>query len=571
MTLKDGKEQYKIYVGWDSKEDIAYQTCRQSLLSNSSVPLKITPLKQHNLRRDEIYWRDVDPLASTEFTFTRFLVPALTGYKGWALFCDCDFIFLDDIKNLFDQVDDKYAVMVVKHDYNPVDGSVKMDGQVQLQYPRKNWSSLVLFNCAHTSNQLLTVKLVNDPTTTGQFLHRFSWLRDQEIGTINHEWNWLVGWYKEPKDGKPKGIHYTEGGPWFEDYKNCEYALEWHRYERIYLNNEIEKTTKKLNEEIDRIKEIKDLTLPEYMKNRLYNTYIKNIDPTESFYKKKEESLKTVRVAAIAPDKEDFNLELKGVPFDPYLQDFIVGADGKLSTWDMEKESNSPLVIRGLGGTSQKALKHCMDTGRDFYYIDTGYLGNGKVKRYHRITLNGVQNTGPIIERPHNRLSRMQWKQRPFQGYTFPKEKVRQADILICPPSAKVMKFYGEDPDKWLENTIAEIKKYTDRPIKVRLKQERQIRATVDTIWQALEYAYCLVTYNSIAATEALLYGVPAIALAPNNAASVLCNTKLSEIENLNRPTNDEILAFAAHLSYCQFTKEEMRSGYAWDIINESR
>jgi len=560
----------KIYVGWDSREDIAYQVCRESLVATSSVPLNIVPLKQENLRRDEVYWRDIDTLGSTEFTFTRFLVPYQMGYKGWALFIDCDFVFLNDVKELFDQADEKYAVMCVKHDYTPQDGSVKMDGQAQFQYPRKNWSSMMLINCGHPSNKALTLDLINNPDTTGAYLHRFSWLKDSEIGSLSHEWNWLVGWYKEPKDGKPKALHYTEGGPWFEEYKDCEYASQWYQVERQYLNNSITKISKKLTEEFERPKQISDLSVPDYMKNRLYNTFIHNIDPKQQFYNKRDEKVKAVRVAAIAPDKEDFNLDLKGVPFDPYLQDFVVGSDGTISKWETEKDSNNPLIIRGLGGTSQKALKHCLDTGREFYYIDTGYMGNGKVKRYHRVTKNGVQNTGPIIERPHDRLQRMRWKPRPFQQHTEPGAKIRQANILICPPSAKVMKFYGENVDTWLDNTINEIKKYTDRPIVVRLKQERQIRATVDTIWQALEYAYCLVTYNSIAATEALLYGVPAIALAPNNAAKMLCNTSISEIENLNRPTNDEILAFAAHLSYCQFTAEEMRSGFAWKIIDEA-
>src|SRR6056300_133026 len=152
----------KIYVGWDSREDIAYQVCRESLVATSSVPLNIVPLKQENLRRDEVYWRDIDTLGSTEFTFTRFLVPYQMGYKGWALFIDCDFVFLNDVKELFDQADEKYAVMCVKHDYTPQDGSVKMDGQAQFQYPRKNWSSMMLINCGHPSNKALTLDLINN-------------------------------------------------------------------------------------------------------------------------------------------------------------------------------------------------------------------------------------------------------------------------------------------------------------------------------------------------------------------------------------------------------------------------
>ena len=151
------------------------------------------------------------------------LVPELTNFSGWALFCDSDIIFLDDVKELFDQADDKYAVMCVKHDYAPKEG-IKMDGQVQTVYPRKNWSSVMLFNCAHPSNAALDMDLVNEPEINGAYLHRFSWLEDEEIGELSHEWNYLVGHYTS---GSPKALHYTEGGPWFENYRNCEFHTEW--------------------------------------------------------------------------------------------------------------------------------------------------------------------------------------------------------------------------------------------------------------------------------------------------------------------------------------------------------
>ena len=105
-----------------------------------------------------------------------------------------------------------------------------MDGQKQTQYPRKNWSSMVLYNCGHPSNEKLSVDLVNNPNYDGKYFHRFSWLKDEEIGKLSHEWNWLVGWYKEPEDGKPCAIHYTEGGPWFKNYRNCEYGDVWKKY-----------------------------------------------------------------------------------------------------------------------------------------------------------------------------------------------------------------------------------------------------------------------------------------------------------------------------------------------------
>ena len=119
--------------------------------------------------------------------------------------------------------------MCVQHDYTPKPG-IKMDGQKQTQYPRKNWSSMVLYNCGHPSNEKLSVDLVNNPNYDGKYFHRFSWLKDEEIGKLSHEWNWLVGWYKEPEDGQPSAIHYTEGGPWFKNYRNCEYGDVWKKY-----------------------------------------------------------------------------------------------------------------------------------------------------------------------------------------------------------------------------------------------------------------------------------------------------------------------------------------------------
>jgi len=222
----------KVFIGWDSREDIAYQVCKHSI-HKISPSADIVPLVQEDLRTVGLYTRDVDPLSSTEFTFTRFLIPTIMNYKGWALFCDCDIVFLDDIQKLFDQVDNQYAIMCVKHDYEVKEG-IKMDGKVQHVYPRKNWSSVMLINCGHPSNALLTKELVN--TETGKYLHRFSWLEDHEIGEISHEWNWLVGVYDEPQDGNPKAIHYTDGGPWFDNYKDCEYADKWNDILKDYEN-----------------------------------------------------------------------------------------------------------------------------------------------------------------------------------------------------------------------------------------------------------------------------------------------------------------------------------------------
>ena len=211
-----------IYVGYDQREDVAYQVVKSSIerLSNR----KVTPLVQSKLRNDGIYTRSVDILSSTEFSFTRFLTPYLNEYSGWALFIDCDTLFIESPDSLFSLADDRYAVMCVKHNYIP-EKMIKMDGKIQHLYPRKNWSSVMLFNCSHPSNKNLTLDVVNKES--GSYLHQMKWLSDDEIGELPVEWNWLVGWYKEPLDGNPKLLHYTEGGPWFLNYKKCEYAELW--------------------------------------------------------------------------------------------------------------------------------------------------------------------------------------------------------------------------------------------------------------------------------------------------------------------------------------------------------
>ena len=213
----------KVFVGYDPREDIAYQVCKHSILTKQPNA-EVRPLVQKELRDAGWYTRPVDKLASTEFTFTRFLVPELCNFEGWALFIDCDMILTTDIAELFAQADDQYAVMCVQHDYKPKQGT-KMDGQTQTVYPRKNWSSAMLINCGHPGNQQLDMDLVNSPEINGAYLHRFSWLKDEEIGALDHTWNYLVGVYDDIET--PKLIHYTEGGPWFENYRNCEFHQLW--------------------------------------------------------------------------------------------------------------------------------------------------------------------------------------------------------------------------------------------------------------------------------------------------------------------------------------------------------
>lgn len=218
----------KVFIGWDSREDIAYHVCRHSIITRASIPTDIQPLKLNQLREQKIIWREKDPKASTEFTFTRFLVPYLSNYRGWSLFIDCDFLFLHDIAELFKLADDSKAIMVVQHDYQPKE-SVKMDNQAQEIYPRKNWSSLILFNCAHPSNQIVDLEFVN--TQPMSQLHQFRCLKDEEIGNLPYQWNYLEGWY-DSHDAR--AVHYTRGGPWFENWRNVEYATEWLQEESNY-------------------------------------------------------------------------------------------------------------------------------------------------------------------------------------------------------------------------------------------------------------------------------------------------------------------------------------------------
>ena len=213
-----------IFIGYDSKEDIAYRVCKRSLLSNSTIDLNILSLKLFELIKKNFYTRTIDPLASTEFTYSRFLVPKLMNYKGWAVFCDCDFLFFEDIANLFKNLDNSKAVYCVKHDYTPKEKH-KMDGQQQTIYPRKNWSSFIVFNCSHESNKKLTLDLVN--SETGSFLHQFKWLSDDEIGSLDERWNWLEGWTSNHNNTFPFAVHYTRGGPWFNEWQDVEFAKEW--------------------------------------------------------------------------------------------------------------------------------------------------------------------------------------------------------------------------------------------------------------------------------------------------------------------------------------------------------
>ena len=224
-----------VYIGYDGRQDYppkynkiknpCYEICKYSILKyNQDVIIK--PIILDELISQNIYYREVDPLASTEFTYSRFLTPYLNDYNGIAIFCDSDFLWQCDINDLIKYYDDRYAVMCVQHDYEPK-SNTKMDGYIQTIYPRKNWSSLMMFNCEHDDCKNLSVENVN--IKSAKYLHRMKWT--DEVGKIPLIYNWLEGDYLSDID--PKVIHFTNGGPWHKTWDG-NYKENW-----INLYNEL--------------------------------------------------------------------------------------------------------------------------------------------------------------------------------------------------------------------------------------------------------------------------------------------------------------------------------------------
>lgn len=212
---------FKVYIGYDEKETVAYHVLSHSILRHATVPVSITPIVRKQV--DSLYTRPRGPLESTDFSMTRFLVPYLSHHEGYSLFLDCDMLCQADIGELFVYglaFPDK-AVHVVQHDYTPKSARKFLD-QPQTAYHRKNWSSVMLFNNALCKQ--LTPEYVN--TATGLELHQFKWVADEKIGTLPLDWNWLVGEY-EPND-KAKILHYTLGTPCFPDYMFGQEADLWY-------------------------------------------------------------------------------------------------------------------------------------------------------------------------------------------------------------------------------------------------------------------------------------------------------------------------------------------------------
>jgi len=240
---------------------------------------------------------------------------------------------------------------------------------------------------------------------------------------------------------------------------------------------------------------------------------------------------------------------------------FAHGAGLPIESYDYDF-GNKPIMIRSMG--KRKLIQWCLDNNHTFYYMDSGYVGNYKSsanphgwKLWHRIVKNDVQHN-KIIDRPDDRWSKLE--------YTIESRKTGN-HILLVTPSEKPCKFYGIDRNAWVRETVAEIKKYTERPIIIRDKVSRQQRIT-NTIFDDLKDCHALVTYQSIAAVESVLYGVPAFTLAPT-AADPVCDKNLSLIEQPTVQDMDKIHKWAHHLAYGQFHVDEMKSGLAHRILNE--
>lgn len=225
-----------IWIGFDMREAAAFAVAAHSARRKTFAPIPVTGLVLSQLQLAGLYKRptlrrgaqlfDVISEApmSTEFAISRFLVPHLAGGSGWALFMDSDVLIRSDLSRLFGAADSRKAVMCVKHRHAPVE-TVKMDGQAQLSYPRKNWSSVMLFNLDHPANRRLTPELVN--SVPGRDLHAFCWLGDEEIGELPPEWNYLVGHTTGVID--PAIVHFTDGFPMMAGYEDQPYADEWRR------------------------------------------------------------------------------------------------------------------------------------------------------------------------------------------------------------------------------------------------------------------------------------------------------------------------------------------------------
>jgi Glycosyl transferase family 8 len=213
-----------IFIGYDPREAVVYHVCANSLVRHASVPLALTPLALKNLAG----YRETHNDGSNNFIYSRFLVPHLMKHKGWALYIDGDMLLRDDIAKLWELRDDSKAVMCVHHNYKTKTPD-KYLGTKNQDYPRKNWSSVVLWNCSHPANSAVTPTFVM--SATGAQLHRFTWLDDSLIGELPIVWNWLPD--ELGANPAAKLLHWTLGAPCFHEYADVPMADEWHRERQL--------------------------------------------------------------------------------------------------------------------------------------------------------------------------------------------------------------------------------------------------------------------------------------------------------------------------------------------------
>lgn len=208
-----------VTIGYDDREAVAFNVLAYSIHARASQPVSIAPVMLSQLK--SVFHRERHPLQSTDFSFSRFLTPYLSNYAGWSIFMDCDMLMLDDIARLWAMRDERHAVMVVKHMHVPKEER-KFLNEPQTKYEKKNWSSVMLFNNAQC--RALTPEFVNN--ASGLELHQFKWLGDDKlIGALPPQWNHLVG-YDAPRSDAAL-VHFTLGGPYFNEYRHCEYSQQW--------------------------------------------------------------------------------------------------------------------------------------------------------------------------------------------------------------------------------------------------------------------------------------------------------------------------------------------------------
>jgi len=478
----------RIFIGFDSAQAIASQVLEHSIRKHAKRPVNVI-----HLRLDEMkargFNRPLDPLQSTEFTYTRFLVPWLCGYEGTALFMDSDMLALADITELFDLDMGPYALRVVKHEHQPADG-IKMGklAKPQSSYPRKNWSSLMLMDCA----KLRCWTKEAAETQSGAWLHRFEPVPDAQIGDIDgRAWNVL-----DRYDENTKLIHYTSGGPW------TSFGDVWFDYKA-----DMEAKARKGAEASRR---------PIW----LWNTGHQHNEAI---------------VAAMAQ-----GFRSTSTPF-------------RISHASLYGRVPNPSMSYGVLRGVDRIYKDCAHSGVEWWNIDHGFFRRsdhdaGRYDGYYRIGRNALM---PIF-RPEAASEGSRWKALKISPAPWSKRK--DGPVLLLPPTEAMGAFYGVAPDAWVKRTVARMPKG--------LRKAAVVRKKTDPVpfSKALGKARGVVVFNSNAAMEALVAGVPAVA--DQGIVRSWNGLGPEHIEqDFTKLDREALFRFAAE---CQFTLDEIRSGYAW-------